>query len=344
MWNSQLAGLLGGTTICIYDGAPNGPKDKPDWGVLWRFAARHKVTFFGAGAAFYGSCMKAGLRLKDCGDLSRVRAIGSTGSPLPADVQAWAVVEFAAMGNSDIWWCNFSGGTDIAACFIHANRELPDQPGRMQCRQLGTAVEAWDENGKPVIGEVGELVCTRPLPSMPLYFWNDPGDARYLSSYFDLYPGVWRHGDWLEIAADGSCAISGRSDATINRNGVRMGTSEIYAAVERLPEILDSMVIELEQGNGESKLVLFVVTADGVSLDEALHQQIAAAIRASLSPRFIPDETIAAPGIPRTLSGKKQELPIKRLYQGRPLEKIINREAMANPEVLDWYRERAVGE
>jgi acetoacetyl-CoA synthetase len=338
MWNSQIAGLLGGTTICVYDGSPSGPKDKPDWGVLWRFAAKHRVTFFGAGAAFYGNCMKAGLELAACGDLSLIRAIGSTGSPLPPDVEAWGVAQFAAIGTPGMWWCNFSGGTDIAACFIHANRELPARPGRMQCRQLATAVEAWDDEGRPLIGQVGELVCVRPLPSMPLYFWNDPGDARYLSSYFDLYPGVWRHGDWLEIAEDGSCVISGRSDATINRNGVRMGTSEIYSAVERLPEILDSMVIELEQGGGESKLILFVVPAEGRVLDEAMRAAIGASIRASLSPRFIPDEIIACPGVPRTLSGKKQELPIKRMMQGRPIEKVINREAMANPEVLDWYR------
>ena len=338
MWNSQLAGLIGGTTICLYDGSPSGPKDKPDWGVLWRFAARHGVTFFGAGAAFYGNCMKSGLQLRDCGDLRRVRAIGSTGSPLPADVQAWGVAQFASVGEPDIWWCNFSGGTDIAACFIHANRELPAQVGRMQCRQLGTAVEAWDEEGRPLIGAVGELVCVRPLPSMPLYFWNDEGDARYLSSYFDLYPGVWRHGDWLEIAADGSCAISGRSDATINRNGVRMGTSEIYSAVERLPDVIDSMVIELEQGDGDSQLILFVVPAPGRVLDESMRADIGASIRGSLSPRFIPDVMIEAPGIPRTLSGKKQELPIKRMMQGRPIDKVINREAMANPEVLDWYR------
>ncbi len=337
MWNSQLAGLIGGATICLYDGSPSGPKDRPDWGVLWRFAARHRVTFFGAGAAYYGNCMKSGLQLKDCGDLRHVRALGSTGSPLPADVQAWGVAQFAAIGRPDMWWCNFSGGTDIAACFIHANRELPVQAGRMQCRQLGTAVEAWDEDGKPLIGEVGELVCVRPLPSMPLHFWNDEGNARYLSSYFDLYPGVWRHGDWLEIGEDGTCVISGRSDATINRNGVRMGTSEIYSAVESLPHVSDSMVIELEEGSGDSRLILFLVLVEGVNLDDALRSAIGASIRASLSPRFIPDAMIAAPGIPRTLSGKKQELPIKRMLQGRPIDKVINREAMANPEVLEWY-------
>jgi acetoacetyl-CoA synthetase len=192
-----------------------------------------------------------------------------------------------------------------------------------------------------LIGEVGELVCTRPMPSMPIYFWNDEGNARYLSSYFDIYPGIWRHGDWLTIAEDGSCAISGRSDATINRNGVRMGTSEIYAAVERLPEIVDSMVIELEQPDGDSQLIMFLVLADGAMLDEALREKLTRSIRTSLSPRFIPDQMYVAPGIPRTLSGKKQELPIKRLCQGRPIERIINRDAMANPDVLDWYADWA---
>ncbi len=341
MWNSQLGGLLGGTTICIYDGSPSGPKDKPDWGVLWRFAARRHVTYFGAGAAFYGSCVKAGLNLKDCGDLSRIRAIGSTGSPLPPDVQDWGTAQFNAIGTPDIWWSNISGGTDIAACFVGGNRELPLETGRMQCRQLGVATEAWNEEGRPVIGEVGELVCTRPLPSMPIYFWGDTGNERYLSSYFDIYPGIWRHGDWLTIYPNGSCTITGRSDATINRNGVRMGTSEIYAAVERLDEVVDSMVIELERANGESDLVLFLVLRDGAALDDELKTRIAASIRSSLSPRFIPDRILQAPGIPRTLSGKKQELPIKRLFQGRPIDKIINREAMANPEVLAWYQDCA---
>lgn len=341
MWNSQLWGLQCGTTVCIYDGSPSGAKDKPDWGVLWRFAARHRVTYFGAGAAFHASCMKVGLTLSECGDLSPIRALGSTGSPLPPDVQDWGTAQFAAIGTTDIWWSNISGGTDIAASFVGGNPELPLQTGRMQCRQLGVATEAWNDEGQPVIGEVGELVCVRPMPSMPICFWGDHNNERYLSSYFDTYPGVWRHGDWLTIYPDGSCTITGRSDATINRNGLRMGTSEIYAAVEHLPEVMDSMVIELERGDGESSLVMFVELQEGVGLDDALRSRLAASIRASLSPRFIPDEVYAAPGIPRTLSGKKQELPIKRLFQGRPIEKIINRDAMSNPEVLGWYRDMA---
>ncbi|RFU48278.1 acetoacetate--CoA ligase [Paraburkholderia sp. DHOC27] len=341
MWNVQLTGLLVGATICLYDGCPSGSKERPDWGVLWRFAARHHVTVFGAGAAFHGNCMKAGLSLAECGDLSRVRAIGTTGSPLPEDVQRWGSAQFAALGNPDIWWLNISGGTDLSGNFLTGNRELPQVPGRMQCRQLGAAVEAWNEAGQAVLEEVGELVCTRPIPAMPLYFWGDAGNARYLSSYFDVYPGVWRHGDWLKIDADGACTIYGRSDATINRAGLRMGTSEIYAAVEALPEVLDSMVIDLEFLGRESFLALFVVLRDGIALDAALEARLTAAIKTSLSPRFVPDQILQAPEIPRTLSGKKQEVPIKKLFLGHVLEKVVNREAMANPQCLDWYVRQA---
>ncbi len=337
MWNVQVSALLAGTTICLYDGCPSGSKDHPDWGVLYRFAARHKVTVLGAGAAFHGNCMKAALSLAECGDLSRLRAIGTTGSPLPEDVQRWGTAQFAAIGTPDIWWLNISGGTDLCGNFATGNRELPQVPGQMQCLQLGAAVQAWDDAGQAVIGEVGELVCTRPIPGMPLYFWGDEGNARYLSSYFDVYPGVWRHGDWLKIEADGACIIYGRSDATINRSGLRMGTSEIYAAVEALPEVLDSMVIDLEYLGRESYLALFVVLRDGITLDAALESRLAAAIRTSLSPRFVPDQMLQAPEIPRTLSGKKQEVPIKKLFLGHALEKVVNREAMANPHCLDWY-------
>lgn len=341
MWNSQVAGLAAGATICLYDGSPAGPKDAPDWGVLWRFAARHRVTYFGAGAAFYAGCMKAGLDIAACGDLGRIRALGSTGSPLSEEVQRWGSAQFAALGTPGIWWSNISGGTDFCGAFVGGHRELPMQPGRMQCRQLGCAVEAWNESGQPVIGEVGELVCTKPLPSMPLYLWGDVDNARYLSSYFDVYPGVWRHGDWLSIAEDGSCVIYGRSDATINRHGLRMGTSEIYAAVEALPEVLDSMVIDLEYLGRPSWMALFVVLREGQALDDALQAKLAEAIKRALSPRFVPDAILQAPEIPRTLSGKKQEVPIKKLFLGQPLERVVNRDAMANPQCLGWYAQQA---
>lgn len=341
MWNIQVGGLLTGTTICLFDGSPNGSKADCDWGRLWTFAQRNGVTWFGAGAAFFASCQKVGLDLARLGDLDKIRALGSTGSPLSPRVQRWGTAQFAALGKPGIWWCNVSGGTEIAAAFLAGNPELPDAPGRLQCRHLGAAIEAWNEEGQPVIGEVGELVCTRPFPSMPLYFWNDEGGTRYRECYFTQWPGIWRHGDWLTIDADGSCTISGRSDATINRHGLRMGTSEIYTAVEGLPQIADTMMIDVDDPAGESRLVMFVVPAPGHEVDDSLQDAVAAAIRNGLSPRFVPDRLIAAHGIPRTLSGKKQELPIKRLFSGWPAAKVINADAIANPEVLPWYIEQA---
>ena len=366
MWNAQLAGLLSGTTCVIFDGSPGGSKDAPDWTVLWRFAARHQVTFFGAGAAFYANCMKAGVDLAACGDLSHIWAIGTTGSPLAADVQQWGTEQFKRIARTpeqrDIWWCNISGGTDFCGAFIGGSRELPQQPGVMQCRMLGAAVEAWNDAGEPVVGQVGELICTQPIPSMPQYLVNDPDGARYKASYFEMYPpghgrkpgggdldasagSVWRHGDWLRVGDENGegewCVIFGRSDATINRHGLRMGTSEIYSAVEGIPEVLDSMVVDLEYLGRDSYMPLFVVLRPGVALDDALRQRLNAAIRESLSPRFVPDDIFQVAEIPRTLSGKKQELPIKKLLLGQPLEKVVNRDAMANPASLAWYAEFA---
>ena len=358
MWNAQTSGLLGGTTCVIYDGNPGGSKDQPDWTTLWRFASEQGVTFFGAGAAFFANCLKAGVDLSTCGDLSAVRALGSTGSPLSEDAQRWGASQFAAIAQSeaqrDIWWCNISGGTDFAGAFIGGHRELPQTPGRMQCRLMGCAVEAWNEQGLPVIDEVGELVCTQPIPSMPLHFVGDVDNKRLLGSYFDMYPAghgrkpgggdldtaagaVWRHGDWLRIHPDGACVIYGRSDATINRHGLRMGTSELYSAVEALPEVMDSMVVDLEYLGRESYMPLFVVLREGVVLDAAVRQRITDSIKTALSPRFVPNDMFQVAEIPRTLSGKKQELPIKKLLLGQPLEKVINKEAMANPSCLDWY-------
>ncbi|CAM4065498.1 acetoacetate--CoA ligase [Paracidovorax anthurii] len=374
MWNAQASGLLSGTTCVIYDGNPGGSKERPDWGTLWRFAAETGVTFFGAGAAFYAHCMKAGLDLAACGDLSRIRALGTTGSPLSPEVQEWGTAQFAriaarARGGEPVWWDNISGGTDFCGAFIGGHRELPQVPGEMQCRMLGAAVEAWDAQGRPVVGEVGELVCTQPIPSMPLYFWGDapegapalpghPQGPRYLASYFDMYPpghgrrpgggdgpagmgAVWRHGDWLRIGEEGRCVIYGRSDATINRHGLRMGTSELYRAVEALPEVLDSLVVDLETLGRESYMPLFVALREGAVLDDALRGRIAGAIRTALSPRFVPDEIVPVAEVPRTLTGKKQELPIKKLLLGQPLEKVVNRDAMANPGCLAWYEDFA---
>jgi acetoacetyl-CoA synthetase len=322
----------------------SGQKLPPDWTTLWRFAADVGVTFFGAGAAFFANCQKAGIDLRTCGDLSHVRALGTTGSPLSADAQNWGTGQFAQLAQlthraaqQDIWWCNISGGTDFCGAFIGGNRELPQVPGEMQCRLLGCAVEAWNEQGLPVTEEVGELVCSQPIPSMPLYFWGDEGKKRYLSSYFDMYPGVWRHGDWLKVGVNGGCIIYGRSDATINRHGLRMGTSELYSAVEALPEVLDSMVVDLEYLGRESYMPLFVVLREGSTLDAAMHAKLVDAIKTALSPRFVPNEIFQVAEIPRTLSGKKQELPIKKLLLGQPLTKVVNRDAMANPGCLDWY-------
>ncbi len=355
MWNAQMSGLLSGTTCCIFDGNPGGTKDKPDWSTLWRFAAELGVTFFGAGAAFFANCLKAGVDLTALPGLKAVRALGTTGSPLSAEAQNWGTEQFRrlhatvraepvealrqAQGERpfDIWWCNISGGTDFAGAFIGGNRDLPLAAGEMQCRLLGCAVYAWNENGNPVTEQVGELVCTEPLPSMPLYFWGDEGNKRYLSSYFDMYPGVWRHGDWLKIGANGGCIIYGRSDATINRHGLRMGTSELYSAVESLPEVLDSMVVDLEYLGRDSYMPLFVVLREGQVLDDAMRGRINHAIKTALSPRFVPNDIFQVAEVPRTLTGKKQELPIKKLLLGQPIDKVVNRDAMANPGCLDWY-------
>ena len=345
MWNAQLAGLAGGTTIVLFDGSPGGSRDAPDWTTLWRFAARHGVTWFGAGAAFYANCMKAGVdlpALQAAGhDLTRIRALGSTGSPLAEDVQRWGSEQFRRLGTPDIWWCNISGGTDFCGAFIGGHRKLPQVPGQMQCRLLGCAVEAWNEQGQPVVGDVGELVCVQPIPSMPLYLWGDVDQRRYLASYFTDAAGqrsaAWHHGDWLQVGADGQCVIYGRSDATINRHGLRMGTSEIYRAVEALPEVLDSLVVDLEYLGRPSHMPLFVVLRPGVALDDLLKARIQQAIKTALSPRFVPDAIHQVAEVPRTLSGKKQELPIKKLLLGQPAEKVLNRDAMANPACLDWY-------
>ncbi|MFZ9334898.1 MAG: acetoacetate--CoA ligase [Burkholderiaceae bacterium] len=360
MWNAQMGGLLNGTTCCLYDGNPGGSKDRPDWTTLWRFAAETGVTWFGAGAAFYANCLKAGVDLSALPALKRVRTLGTTGSPLSEEAQRWGTAQFRqlrglpprdaasqVLADDDIWWLNISGGTDFAGAFIGSHRELPQRVGEMQCRLLGSRVESWNEQGEPVHDAVGELVCTQPMPSMPLYFWNDAGGQRYLASYFDMYPAghgrhggqgpVWRHGDWLRITPHGGCIIYGRSDATINRHGLRMGTSELYSAVEALPEVLDSMVVDLEYLGRESWMPLFVVLREGVALDDAMKQRISGAIRTALSPRFIPDEIVQVAEVPRTLSGKKQELPIKKLLLGQPLHKVLNKDAMANPGCLDWY-------
>lgn len=329
MWNAQQSALGRGATVAMYDCAPN----HPDMMALWRFVADEQITYFGAGAAYFASCKKLGLRPGDDVDLSHLRSLGATGSPLGDDDYEWV---YDAV-KSDIWLNPISGGTDICGAFVGGHPMLPVRIGEMQCRFLGNAVRAFDEDGKELIGEVGELVCTEPLPSMPLYFWGDDGNVHLIESYFDTYPGVWRHGDWIEINAEGGSVIFGRSDATINRKGLRMGSSEIYQAVEAIPEIIDSLLVDLEFLGRESFMPLFVVLGDGGVLDEALKDKINAAIRTSVSARFIPNEIIQIAEVPRTLSGKKLEVPVKKLLLGGDPAKVVNRDSMANPGSFDTF-------
>ncbi|HQR54602.1 MAG TPA: acetoacetate--CoA ligase [Burkholderiaceae bacterium] len=336
MWNVQVSGLLAGATVVLYDGHPG----TPDLGVLWRFVERVGATFFGAGAAFFANCIKAGIEPAQIANLATLRTLGSTGSPLPADAYRWVYGHV----KRDLWLVSIAGGTDLAGAFLTGLPTLPVYAGEMQCRALGLNVEAWDESGQPLMDEVGELVCSEPFPSMPLYFWNDPGGKRYRESYFESYPGVWRHGDWMRLVPRPEAVggiIYGRSDATINRHGIRMGTAELYRSVEALPEVLDSLVVDLEYLGRESYMPLFVVLRAGIALDDALKERINARIREALSARHVPSEILAVPEVPRTLSGKKMELPIKRLLLGHPLAQVAHADAMANPASLAWFVEFA---
>ncbi len=333
MWNVQLGGLLLGATIALYDGSPAWP----DFGRLWRFVDEAGVTAFGAGAAFFASCVKAGVEPARIADLSRLQMLGSTGSPLLPEAYSWIRQQVRA----DLWINPIAGGTDFAGAFVGGNPMLPVYPGEMQCRCLGARVEAFDDAGRPLVDEVGELVCSAPLPSMPLCLWGDVDGRRLHESYFDVYPGVWRHGDWVRITPRGGAVIYGRSDATINRHGIRMGTSELYRLVEDEPEVVDSLVVDLEYLGRESWMTLFVVLREGALLDEALLDRLKRSIRAGLSPRHLPTEIVQAPDVPRTLSGKKMEVPVKKLMLGQPLSKVVNPDAMANAGCLAWYREFA---
>jgi len=341
MWNSQLGALLGGATICIFDGNPGGKIGAPDWTTLWRFAADAGVTFFGAGAAFFANCEKAAVEPARLPGLSALRAIGSTGSPLSIESYRWVWAQVPKVDGHDIWLTSVSGGTDFAGGFVAGLPTLPVVAGEMQCRCLGAAVEAWNDAGQPLVDEVGELVCVKPMPSMPLYFWNDEGNARYLSSYFDMYPGIWRHGDWLRITPRGGAIIYGRSDATINRHGIRMGTSELYRAVEALPEVVDSLVVDLEYLGRESYMPLFVVLREGLTLDDALTKRLKNSIKTALSARHVPNEILQVAAVPRTLSGKKMELPVKKLLMGTPADQVFKLDAMANAACVEWFSEFA---
>jgi acetoacetyl-CoA synthetase len=343
MWNLLVGVLLTGASIVLYDGNPGHPTlDR-----LWELAERTGITTFGTSAAFIGSCMKAGVRPRAGRSLERLRAVGSTGSPLAPEGFRWVYEELG----EDTWLFSTSGGTDVCTAFVGGVPTIPVRAGELQARALGCAVQAWDEQGRALVGEVGELVLTEPMPSMPLGFWADgtsgpphpAGGERYREAYFSMFPGVWRHGDWIEITEDGGAIIYGRSDSTINRGGVRMGTSEIYRAVLALPEVLDALVVDLPREGTDGWIALFVVLADGVLLGDELRARIAARLRSDCSPRHVPDEIAQIAEVPRTLSGKVLEVPVKRILTGTPPERAVSRESLANPSALDPFLARAAG-
>jgi acetoacetyl-CoA synthetase len=339
MWNVLVSGLLVGSTIVLYDGSPVPKTDgKPDREFLWRFAEETRMTCFGTSAGYLTSCMKGGMEPGRDFDLSRLRSIGSSASPLPSEGFAWAYGHV----KEDLWLFSMSGGTDVCTAFVGGSPLLPVRAGELQARALGAKVEAYDERGEPLGGEVGELVIEQPMPSMPLFLWGDEGNARYRDSYFDVYPGVWRHGDWILIKQTGGCVIYGRSDSTINRGGVRMGTAEIYAAAEKVEGVADSLVVDVPRGSdGDSYVPLFVVLDDGVELDDDLVSRIKRRIREDCSPRHVPDEVIRIPEVPKTLNGKKLEVPVKKILTGTPLEKAASRDSLSNPASLDRFVELA---
>ena len=329
MWNLLIGGLLVGSSVVLYDGSPS----YPDLGVLWRMAEAGAVNFFGTSASYITALTKSDLVPGQHYDLSRIVAVGSTGSPLPPEGFEWVYANVKA----DLWLASVSGGTDICGCFVAGAPLLPVYSGEIQCRALGVDVQALDTDGNNVIGVMGELVIGQPMPSMPIYFWNDPDGRRYRESYFELYPGKWRHGDWVLVNERGGVIIYGRSDSTINRQGVRMGSSEIYRVVEALPEITDSLVIDLEGLGGASYMPLFVVLREGVNLDVALEQRLKQTIRTALSPRHVPDAIFSIPEVPRTLNGKKLEVPVKKILLGVPVERAANPDSLKNPELLSYF-------
>nr|BFE65230.1 acetoacetate--CoA ligase [Dactylosporangium thailandense] len=330
MWNYLVSGPAVGAAVVLVDGNPA----HPDLGWLWRVAQESATTYFGTSAPFLLSCRKAGLVPKDFADLSRLRGVGSTGAPLPPEGFEWV---YDAV-SKDVLLASASGGTDVCTAFVGGVPLLPVRAGEIACRALGARVEAFAADGTPVVGELGELVITAPMPSMPVGFWGDADGSRYAEAYFGTYPGVWRHGDWITIDERGACVITGRSDATLNRGGVRLGTSEFYSVVEGLDEVVDSVVVHLEDPEGGAgELLLFVVLADGVTLGDTLRARIARELRTALSPRHVPDEVFQVGAVPRTLSGKKLEVPVKRILTGTPVDRAAAKGALANPESLQYF-------
>jgi acetoacetyl-CoA synthetase len=329
MWNISASALLSGATVIVYDGAPTYPTVDAQFAL----AARTGMTFLGTSPGYLGACEKAGERPGEEHDLSAVRSIGVTGSPLPSSTFRWV---YDAV-KPDVFLGSLSGGTDVATGFIGSSLLLPVTVGELQRPMLAVAAASWNEEGEPVVGELGELVVTEPMPSMPLYFWNDPGGTRYREAYFEPWPGVWRHGDWLEITDRGTCIITGRSDSTLNRGGVRMGTADIYSAVESVPAVLDCVVLGVEQPDGGYWMPLFVQLAPGEELTDELRAQLKAVIREQASPRHVPDEIIAVPGVPHTRTGKRLEVPLKKLFQGVDPAKAVNVGAVDDATLVDHY-------
>ncbi len=329
MWNILLSALLNGGAVVLYDGNPAYPS--PD--LLWDLAARTRATCFGASPMYVQMMEKAGLEPGKTHDLSALESIVVSGAPSTPETFAW----FYRCVKSDLWLTSQSGGTEIASGFVGAAPTLPVYAGEIQTRMLGMAVEAWSDAGEPIVDEVGELVVTRAFPSMPIYFWGDEGGRRYHESYFEDFPGVWKHGDFIKINHRGGCYIYGRSDSTLNRHGVRIGTAEIYRSVEKLPEIADSLVVCCDLPGGRHYMPMFVTLIDGVALDDELRHRIAQQLRAECSPRHVPDEIHHVPAVPYTLTGKKMEVPVRKILVGTPLEKAASRDAMMNPPAIDWY-------
>jgi acetoacetyl-CoA synthetase len=334
MWNFLIGALLSDAAIVLYDGSPA----HPDLGALWELSERARITCLGISAGLLWSTEKAGVRPAAEHDLAALRAVGSTGSPLAPESFRWVYREVG----SDVWLFSTSGGTDVCTAFVGGCPILPVYEGELQARMLGCAVEAWDEEGHSLVDEVGELVITEPMPSMPLFFWGDSDGERLRESYFSMFPGVWRHGDWIRITPRGGAVIYGRSDSTINRQGVRMGTSEIYRAAGALEQVLDSLVVDVPLGpGGELAMLLFVVLAPGVALDEELVGLIKRRIREDCSPRHVPNEVLQVPEVPRTLSGKVLEVPVKRILMGAPVREAASVDSLANPAALDYFVELA---
>ncbi|PUA79514.1 acetoacetate--CoA ligase [Nocardioides currus] len=331
MWNLVASGLLVGAPVVLYDGSPAHPG--PDR--LWRIAADERAHLLGVSPGYLLGSAQADLWPGRDLDLSSLRTIGATGAPVTAASYHWVAEHVGA----NIQLASTTGGTDVVAGFAGSAPTTPVWPGEISAPNLGVALESWSSDGEPVVGEVGELVVTRPMPSMPVFFWNDPDEERYRDSYFSTYPGVWRHGDWMEVTDRGSLVVSGRSDSTLNRHGVRLGSADIYATVDRVPEIRESLVIGAELGDGGYWLVLFVVLADGIELTDDLVSHVTGAIRAGASPRHVPDDVIAVPAIPHTRTGKKLEIPVKRLIQGHPLDKVASKDAVDDFEALARFQD-----